>query len=283
MMENKPSPLENENIDLLPQTEEEEMGEEGGGFVAHLAQFDGPLDLLLHLVRKARINIQDIFVSQITEQYMAFMVEASELDMGSASQFLAMAATLLEIKSRSLLPKPVVQEEDEEDPEQALIRQLETYKLFKEASESLREMEQRQRDVFYKLPEEQLDNTREFVFDGVTPQQLYDAFQALLSRITLEAPPEPTHQIVRDTYTVTERALHLVRLLRQHGLVRFSHLFDDVATREEVVTTFLAMLDLMHQGYVKVSQPQLFDEITIELKKHQPEASNLNEVEGDIP
>ena len=123
-------------------------------YVVSLKQFDGPLDLLLSLVQHAKIDIQDIFVSQITEQYLESMAGVDELDMDSASEFLAMAATLMEIKSRALLPAPPEPEEEgEESPEQALIRQLTEYKAFKELSQDMRKLEDEARDLISKLPE----------------------------------------------------------------------------------------------------------------------------------
>ena len=124
-------------------------------YVVSLKQFDGPLDLLLSLVQHAKIDIQDIFVSQITEQYLESMAGVDELDMDSASEFLAMAATLMEIKSRALLPAPPEPEEEgEETPEQALIRQLTEYKAFKELSQDMRKLEDEARSLISKLPEE---------------------------------------------------------------------------------------------------------------------------------
>ena len=119
-----------------------------------LSQFEGPLDLLLHLLERDKIDIKDIFVSDITEQYLNYVADLSQLDMENASEFLTVAAHLLEIKSRSLLPKPVPLEEGEEDPEQALIRRLTEYKLYKEAGEKLHDMEEENLKAYYKLPEE---------------------------------------------------------------------------------------------------------------------------------
>ena len=104
-----------------------------------LSQFEGPLDLLLHLIEKAEVNIEDIFVSEITSQYLAYMDDLSDLDMDRASSFLTVAAQLLLIKSRSLLPRPPAEDEEEEDPKEALLRQLREYKAFKQASEALSE------------------------------------------------------------------------------------------------------------------------------------------------
>ena len=122
-------------------------------YYVSLKQFEGPLDLLLHLITRAKVDIKDIFVSEITEQYLASMGSVDELDMDTASEFLTMAATLLEIKSRALLPRPPEPAEDgEETPEQTLIRRLEEYKLYKESAGRMKEFEQAAMQVFSKLP-----------------------------------------------------------------------------------------------------------------------------------
>lgn len=248
---------------------ESDGGEETShqGFVAKLTQFEGPLDLLLHLIQKAKVSIQDIFVSQITEQYLAYMSQVDELDMSSASAFLSVAATLVEIKSRSLLPKPVEIEEGEEDPEQALIRQLEEYTLFKNASQNLKVLEIAQQDVYHKLPEEYLGEPREIILHGVSLEGLYAAFAALLAKQTLPTPRAPEHEVFLDAYSVTERALHIMKRLRSGGRVNFSELFEGQTTKDALVTTFLALLELIRQGRVSVTQSKMFDEIKIVLKK----------------
>ena len=123
-------------------------------YEVHLKEFDGPLDLLLHLIEQAKVDIKDIFISEITNQYLSLMEELDELDMDTASEFLTMAATLVYIKSRSLLPKPPKEAEEEEDPEETLVRQLKEYKLFKQAGEKLNELSAGMRGVFSRLPEE---------------------------------------------------------------------------------------------------------------------------------
>ena len=124
-------------------------------YIVSLKQFDGPLDLLLTLITHAKVDIHDIFVSEITEQYLESMKLVDELDMDSASEFLQMAATLLEIKSRSMLPKPPKPEDENElSPEEALIRQLEEYRQFKEISGRMQELEKQARALITKLPEE---------------------------------------------------------------------------------------------------------------------------------
>ena len=140
-------------------------------YYVSLKQFEGPLDLLLHLITRAKVDIKDIFVSEITEQYLASMGSVDELDMDTASEFLTMAATLLEIKSRALLPRPPEPAEDgEETPEQTLIRRLEEYKLYKESAGRMKEFEQAAMQVFSKLPEEYPLPPQETELVGLTLQ-----------------------------------------------------------------------------------------------------------------
>ena len=151
----------------------------------HLKQFDGPLDLLLHLVGKAKINLADIFVSEITEQYVEIVRGAPDFDMDEASEFIAMAALLVEIKSRRLLPKPPC--EEEEDPEQALIARLTAYKQFRESARNMAEFEKSALKLFGKLPEEYPLPPPTLELDGLTLEALW---QALL-RVQDRRPAEP--------------------------------------------------------------------------------------------
>ena len=148
-----------------------------------LRQFEGPLDLLLHLITKAKIDIKDIFVSEITEQYLDSMRGLDELDMDTASEFLTMAATLLEIKSRALLPRPPAEPEDgEETPEQALIRRLEEYKLYKESAGRMKEFEQAAMQVFSKLPEEYPLPPQPVELTGLSMDALVRALERIIPR-----------------------------------------------------------------------------------------------------
>ena len=152
-------------------------------YIVSLKQFDGPLDLLLTLISNAKVDIQDIFVSEITEQYLESMRLVDELDMDSASEFLQMAATLLEIKSRAMLPKPPKPEnEDELSPEEALIRQLTEYRQFKEASERMHALEEEARALMTKMPEEYPLPPPNVEITGLTLDKLVRAFQRVLER-----------------------------------------------------------------------------------------------------
>ena len=152
-------------------------------YYVSLKQFEGPLDLLLHLITKAKVDIKDIFVSEITEQYLESMKLVDELDMDSASEFLQMAATLLEIKSRAMLPKPPAPEDpDALTPEQELIRQLTEYKQFKEISARMHQLEEDARALLTKLPEEYPLPPPNIEITGLTLDKLARAFRRVLDR-----------------------------------------------------------------------------------------------------
>ena len=231
----------------------------------HLSQFDGPLDMLLFLIGKAKIDIRDIFVSEVTDQYIRSVAEADDLDMEDASAFIAMAATLIEIKSRSLLPREEPKE-GEEDAEQALIRQLEEYQRYKQASENMRALEDAAKQLFSKLPEEFPLPPPSFELTGVTLDGIMEAFSRVLARLKEKGGEEDhplTRRIIRDEYDVPGCMRRIQRRLKR-GRVRFDELFSDTPTRNEVVTLFLALLEMIRMGKVVVSQKGVYDEIVLE-------------------
>ena len=233
-----------------------------------LKDFDGPLDLLLTLVTKAQIEIKDIFVSEITDQYIDFVHNAPDLDMEDATEFLVMAATLLEIKSRAMLPKPPALEEGEEDPEQALIRRLEEYKRFRESASAMKQFELAARDIFTKLPEEYPLPPQETELVGLTLEGLTEAFLRIWARKPdKDDKPEVNHyaprDIHRDEHTVQECMLTLLHGLRKHGAMRFEDAFSEAPTKEEVVTLFLALLELLKLGQAHVEQEGVYGNIML--------------------
>lgn len=247
--------------------------------VVKLSMFEGPMDLLLHLIRKAEINIEDIFVSQITEQYLAIIDEAKQMDMAVAGEFITMAATLIEIKSRSLLPKPETPEdelpEDYIDPQEMLIAQLQLYNLFKENAGQMRELEREGVAHRYKLPEEILPPKPELDLGGVTAQTLYDAFSSLLLRRAEQEARSPSQRIIRrDAFTVPDRMAYLRRVLRKRGHAHFDELFGDAVTRAEIVVTFMAMLEMMRLGRITIEQKGTFDAITLNWREAPHEAAS---------
>ena len=240
----------------------------------HLKDFDGPLDMLLFLIGKAKIDIKDIFVSQVTDQYIQSVQDAPDLDMDDASAFIAMAATLLEIKSRALLPKPKI--EDEEDPEQALIRQLEEYQRFKQIAQDMQGFEKAAALMYQKLPEEYPLPPPSFELTGLTMDGLLAAFARVMARAEQEEeePVQTARRIIRDEYTVPRCTAHILKRLKK-GPVRFEELFSAHPSRDEVVTLFLALLELLRLGRAGVRQEDIFGEMTLE-ERHE------SVMEGDL-
>ena len=234
-------------------------------YYVSLKQFEGPLDLLLHLIIKAKVDIKDIFVSEITEQYLASMGSVDELDMDTASEFLTMAATLLEIKSRALLPRPPEPtEEGEETPEQALIRRLEEYKLYKESAGRMKEFERAAMQIFSKLPEEYPLPPQAVELTGLSLDGLVRALERILARQTHEddEPGRVFRSITRDRFSIEQCVFNLTARLKK-GPVLFSDMLSDDVTRDEIVSYFLAMLELLKLGRLHARQDHVFDDILI--------------------
>ena len=234
-------------------------------YIVSLKQFDGPLDLLLTLISNAKIDIQDIFVSEITEQYLETMKLVDELDMDSASEFLQMAATLLEIKSRAMLPKPPKPEDpDELSPEEALIKQLEEYRQFKEVSARMHTLEEEARALMTKLPEEYPLPPPNVEITGLTLEKLIRAYQRVLERAERADAADllANREIRRDTFTVAGCMARISRRVRR-GECTFMELFEEDYTRQEIVTMFMALLELIKLNRLHVKQTAAYDDIIL--------------------
>ena len=245
----------------------------------HLSQFEGPLDMLLFLIGKAKINIREIFVSEVTDQYIQSVKSAPDLDMDDASAFISMAATLLEIKSRSLLPKPKT--EEEEDPEAALIRQLEEYQRFKQIAQDMQGFEKAAAQMYEKLPEEYPLPPPTLELKGLTMDGLLAAFARVMARIPEEEeePVRIARRIVRDEYTVPRCSAHILRRLKK-GPVRFEDLFSPHPSRDEVVTLFLALLELLRLGRAGVVQDGVFGDMVLEARSDNTVTEEALEIDG---
>ena len=236
--------------------------------IFRLKDFDGPLDLLLTLVNRAQIDIREIFVSEITDQYLEIVRSAPDLDMDEASDFLVIAATLVEIKSRAMLPRPPEVEEGEEDPETELIRRLEEYRRYKESAVSLRDFEEAAKNVFTKLPEEYPLPPREVELTGLTLEGLTAAFLRIWERHGAEEEEERVNHyaprdIHRDVHTVQECMLTLLQRLKKKGRMKLEEAFSESPTKEEVVTFFLAVLELLKLGRMHAEQHGVYGEIEL--------------------
>ena len=240
-------------------------------YAVRLSNFEGPLDLLLHLISQAKIEPKDIFVSEITEQYLAY-IDAHTLEMEAASEFIQMAATLIYIKSRSLLPKKRRQEDLDEDgltPEQRLIARLTEYKRYKEVSETLRDLEASSRQI-YKLPEEVLDtHMGEPVFSNADVNALATAFLRLIKKAGREKPQRRDVVIHRAEYNVREQSrVILARLVIKRELT-FEELLSKSPQREEIAATFLALLELLHEGEIAVAQNDVYGQIYVRRREER--------------
>ena len=241
-----------------------------------LTNFSGPLDLLLTLVKENKIEIKDIFVSQVTEQFLQYMDQLSELDVDQAGEYMAMAATLLEIKSRALMP---VEEEDngEESPEKVLIRQLEEYKLFKEIVTELKEQENV--DRFYREPDKNVGKEVTVVKDNLSIDGFIEAFGKFLMRMQVKnAAENVSRAIVKESFSVSQKIAYIREILRSEDKFLMTQLFDENASRNEIVTTFLALLELLKLQIITVTQNGLFEEIVIEKR---PDSEGIETVIGD--
>lgn len=239
-----------------------EILESSGAYQYKLEKFEGPLDLLLHLIKEAKVDIKDIFVSKITEQFLDYIKDLSEYPAETISDFIDMASTLIQIKSKKLLPvPPKVDEEDEEDPEQKLIRQLEEYKLFKEQSEKLKTMEDTGK--LYKAPDK-LANSVRYELKDLSLEALLDAFALIMHKIDTKAEAVLPKEIQKDRFTVAQKISEIKDRLLEKGKFEFSSLVEGSYTKSEVINTFLALLELLKVQEIKVVQLETCGEILIE-------------------
>jgi len=233
------------------------------------AAFEGPLDLLLYLIERDEIDIFDIPIEHITSQYLEYLATLDSLNIEVAGDFLVMAAQLLEIKSRMLLPQPERPEDDEEevgDPRAALVARLIEYRRYKAVADELRARAEVQRFIFSRR--EVLNGNGNghhehayLMLTDVSTFDLWAAFQTVLTRAA-QAPTDG--EVVRPRFTVGQKVAAIVSRLRwaKEGM-RFVDLFDEGATRLELIVTFLALLELIRLRRVRVAQPQLFGEIRV--------------------
>jgi len=246
-----------------------------------LELFEGPLDLLLHLIKKNEVSITDIPIAVITEQYLATLELMQSLNLDVAGEFIVMAATLMHIKSRMLLP-PGDDEEDEEegdDPREELMRQLLEYQRFKEAAEELERREILKRDVFARSPQPP-DESGTVGFEEVSLFDLLSALRRVLDRL----PKEDVHEVILERISLREKMQGLLDELHQKGKVVFQLFFESASSRLEVVVTFLAMLELVRIRAIRVTQGERVGPILLELAAPLEEVQNRvagEKIEGE--
>ncbi|MEW5745122.1 MAG: segregation/condensation protein A [Nitrospirota bacterium] len=233
--------------------------------------FEGPLDLLLHLIKQNKIDIYDIPISQITGQYLEYLEIMKELNLEIASEFLVMAATLIYIKSRMLLPPDeTIAPDDQEDPRAGLVQKLLEYQAFKEASGPLREREEVWTNVFSRPPldEKELKNEEElYLFD----LNIFDLLGAL-QKIIKKAPPEAI-RITKETLTVKDKIALILERMETEQTIRFDELFAEDRTKVQIIVTFLALLELLRLKLVRGYQDRDFGTIWIMQQTDEPSVS----------
>lgn len=237
-----------------------------------LQSFEGPLDLLLHLLDKGEHEITDIPIAEITEQYLAYLETMQVLNLDIASEFLVMASQLVAMKSGLLLPRPIEMDiplidydEDEIDPRQALMERLIEYKKFKQLAENLKDFEEKRNKVFTKPPHNLAPFAPEVEPNPVEGVSLFDLLDAFRKALTKAVPDEYVADVHRDEISVEGRMTEILNLMAfRNGRVAFSDLLGGPQRRSEIIVTFLALLELMKGKKVRCLQDRLFDEIIIE-------------------
>jgi segregation and condensation protein A len=218
-----------------------------------LEAFEGPLDLLLYLIRRQNLDILDIPLAEITRQYMQYIELMQELQLELAGEYLVMAATLAEIKSRMLLPRPKSDHEDGEDPRAELVRRLQEYERFKRAAESLDTLPRLERDVWTTSADLRERRTVRGL-PQVTLQEMLVAFKEVVARAEMFA----HHHIQRERLSVGERMSDILALLGNGGFVEFARLFRPEEGRMGVTVTFVAILELMREGLIDIVQAEAY-------------------------
>ena len=229
-----------------------------------LEMFEGPLDLLLYLIKKNDIDIKDIPIAEITEQYLQYIEAMKMLDLDIIGDFLVMAATLMQIKSKMLLPPDPTEELlAPDDPREELVRRLQEYQQFKEIADELKMKEAARQDLFSRQidPEkakELKEDAKEVYFEAT----LFDLITALTTALR-RAPEEIIHEIIKDEFTVEKKIHDILHMLLDHPTIRLTDLFVQARTKVEIIVTFMAILELIRLREIVAVQKRLFDDILV--------------------
>lgn len=250
-------------------------------YQVRIENFEGPLDLLLHLIKKNEINIYDIPVAMIAQQYLEYLEAMEELNLNVAGDFLVMAATLLQIKSKMLLPVDETADDDEgPDPREELVRRLLEYKTFKEAARQLDDQEKMWREIFWREQTSSVEKVDddELPLENVSLFDLVDALKRVLER----NPNSRLIEIVPDNLTVRERMNLILETLEGKDSISFAALFEGVSHRIVVVVTFLALLELMRLRVARVFQAETFGPILVSrMFSLVPDPAELDDIDGE--
>jgi len=229
-------------------------------------EFEGPLDLLLHLIKEKKMDLLNLKLEIIIDEYLAFIEKMEEMNLDIASSYLVMASELIEMKSKLLLPRQIEKEEEEEDPKERLVNRLIEYQKYKDLTSDFKELEQERKNIYTRLPEnlkEYREETTLINNGDITVDDLLLAFQKFLERKKLEQPLNT--QVTQKEITVEERTISIRKVLTSKKKVNFLELFD-VLTKEYVVVTFLAILEMAKKNEIKIFQEDKYGEIICEVE-----------------
>ncbi len=225
-------------------------------------EFEGPLDLLLHLIKEANIDIFEIKISEITDQYLAYITKMEQLDLNVDSEYLVMAADLIEMKSKELLPQTEEETEEEEDPRNELINRLIEYQKYKEVTGKLKELEEERSEFYSKVPsvldEFKDDNLK--INEDLTLEDIIKAFANLKEKQILEKPLNTV--VTKKEYSVHARSKEILNKLKNKKQINFDELFETF-TKDYVVVTFLSILDLAKKQSITIKQERNLGNITL--------------------
>ena len=230
-------------------------------YTVTIDKFEGPLDLLLHLIKESDIDIFDIKISEITNQYLLYISQMETLNLNIDSEYLTMAADLIEIKSKELLPRNE-EEEEEEDPREELINRLIEYQKYKEISETFKNLEEERKELFTKDPS-LLNEYRENgikISEDITLDDLIEAFAKFQEKKSFEKPLNTV--VTKKEYSVHQRSKEIMNKLTKNKKMNFEDLFD-IYTKDYVVVTFLSILDLARKGKLLINQDRNLDKIVL--------------------
>jgi segregation and condensation protein A len=253
------------NIEHTYDTSTYTPSENGSPLAVKLQSFEGPLDLLLHLIKENKIDIFNIPIFEITDQYLEHIRHMKELDLNVSGEFLVMAATLLFIKSKMLLPPDTVEEEEDEglDPRDELVQKLLEYQSFKEAARELGFLAKERSKVYTR----QISDIKEYIGadqldESEFTSDLYDLIQAF-AKLLKEPKEEVFHEVIEEEISIEEKMLEIKDVIEHSGTVSFNNLFKGKKTRNLLIATFFAILELTKRKYVRIKQDGTFGEILI--------------------
>lgn len=255
------------------------------GISYKLENFEGPLDLLLHLIEKNKVSIYDIPIVTITEQYLDYVSNMEKEDLDLVSEFLVMAATLIDIKSKMLLPPEETEEGEEIDPRAELVRRLLEYKTYKYMARELEEREEGAEKLLYKEPTVPKEVARyeppvdlDSLLDGLTLAKLQKIFEAVMKRKEDKIDPIRSNfgTIKKEPISLEQKIVSIMGFARKHRNFSFRQMLEKQADRLEVVVTFLAVLELMKLGKIRLVQESIFEDMYIETLDLEDGTEELN-------